>query len=410
MNKTIRIGIQIEKSRAHGRALLEGIAEYAQEHPEWRLDILENDWLENPDYMNKYDGYIVRVMDDKTAQALIKTKKPVIDTYGRYNDTPFSTIRLDDYAIAKLAAAYLKEHRFTDLAYCGFPSLRFSDARGEAFEKEIEKAGQSHILHVYNGAARIKDIFFRNERTDHIPDAVPLRRWARSLPKGTAVFCCNDIRALQFLRICETAGISVPDDLAVLGVDNDTLLCTFASPSLSSIDTRSSELGRRAAEILHRKLINPEEKIETVLHPPRRVIERRSSETYRFSTPWLSDALIYIKRHLSEGISANDVITHLGYSHTAVNKAFRTELGTSLQEEIIRTRLKLACKLLRETSKTAAEISNVCGYPNAQYFSRSFAAAFRMPPDAWRKNAIENHQWSPPKLLLTGVRRSHRRS
>jgi LacI family transcriptional regulator len=142
--------------------------------------------------------------------------------------------------------------------------------------------------------------------------------------------------------------------------------------------------------MLQRRLANPKEKMETLLHPPLRVIERRSSETYHFSTPWLSDALIYIKRHLSEGISAHDVITHLGYSHTAVNKAFRAELGTSLQEEIIRTRLKLACKLLKETSKTAAEISSICGYPNAQYFSRAFSTAFQAPPEAWRKKESIN--------------------
>ena len=322
----------------------------------------------------------------KTAQALIKMKKPVIDTYGRYNDAPFSTIRLDDNAIAKLAASYLKEHRFTDFAYCGFPSLRFSDARGEAFRKAVENGSPENSLAVYDGEESITDMFFRNERTDHIHDAAPLRRWAKSLPKSTAVFCCNDIRALQFLRICETAGISIPDDLAVLGVDNDTLLCSFASPSLSSIDTRPFDLGRQAAEMLQQRLTNPKGKIETRLHPPHRVIERCSSEKYRFATPWLSDALIYIKRHLAEGISAKDVISHLGYSHTAVNNAFRTELGTSLQEQIIKTRLNAACKLLRETSKTAAEIASLCGYPNAQYFSRSFVAAFKVPPDSWRKN------------------------
>jgi LacI family transcriptional regulator len=385
MEKTLHIGIQIEKTRAHGRALLEGIAEYANEHPEWRLDIIEQNWRKNPESLDAYDGYIMRVMDDASAEYLINTKKPVIDTYGRYDDGPFSTIRLDDNAIAELAASYLGGHRFTNFAYCGFPSLRFSDARGEAFRKAVENGSPENSLAVYDGEESITDMFFRNERTDRIPDASSLRRWAKSLPKATAVFCCNDIRALQFLRVCESAGIRVPDDLVVLGVDNDTLLCTFAAPSLSSIATLPARQGRRAAEMLHARLSDPAAKIETVLHPPHGVIERRSTEQYHFSTPWLSGALIYIKRHLARGIGANDVIKHLGYSHTAINKAFRSELGRSLQEEIIRCRLDTACELLRKTRKTAAEISAVCGYPNAQYFSRSFSAAFRMPPDAWRK-------------------------
>lgn len=385
MDSTLHIGIQIEKTRAHGRALLEGIAQYAQEHPEWRLDIIEPNWLKNPGSLDAYDGYIMRVMDDASADFLINTNKPVIDTYGRYDDGPFSTIRLDDDAIAELAASYLSEHRFTNFAYCGFPALRFSNARGEAFKNALEKISPEKNLTIYDGKESITDVFFRNERTDRIQDAASLRRWAKSLPKATAVFCCNDIRALQFLRVCETSGIKVPDDLVVLGVDNDTLLCTFASPSLSSIATLPTEQGRRAAEMLYRRLTDPTAKIETVLHPPHAVIERRSTEQYHFSTPWLSDALIYIKRHLAHGISASDVIKHLGYSHTAINKAFRSELGRSLQEQIIYNRMETACELLRKTSKTAAEISAACGYPNAQYFSRSFSAAFKMPPDAWRK-------------------------
>lgn len=387
MDTIFHIGVQIEKSRAHGRALLEGIAKYAQEHPELRLSILEKDWLKKPGILNSYDGYIARVMDDATADALIKTGKPVIDTYGRYNDTPFSTIRLDDNAISRLAAAYLKEHRFRNFAYCGFPSLRFSDERGMAFQRAVENDVDTADFSAYDGAVLIKDIFFRDERTDRIPDAPALSRWAKSLPKGTAVFCCNDIRALQFLRVCESAGISVPDDLAVLGVDNDTLLCTFATPSLSSIDTHPRDLGRNAAEMLFIRLNNPGTPVETILHPPHHVVERHSSETYRFRTPWLSDALIYIKRNLARGICAADVIAHLGYSHTAINKAFKAELGTTLHEEIISCRLKLACSLLRKSDRTAAEISLLCGYPNAQHFSRAFSAVFHLPPDAWRKKA-----------------------
>jgi LacI family transcriptional regulator len=386
MKTTVQIGIQIEKSRAHGRALLEGIAEYAQEHPEWRLYLLENDWIDNSDYLNKYDGYIVRVMDDKTAQALVKTKKPVIDTYGRYDDAPFSTIRLDDNAIARLAATYLKEHRFSNFAYCGFPSLRFSDARGEAFKNEIEGDPQVRSLYLYNGAANIKDIFFRNERTDHIPDAVPLRRWAKSLPKATAVFCCNDIRALQFLRVCETVGISVPDDLSVLGVDNDKVLCTFSNPPLSSIDTNPFALGQKAAAMLAGLMSKPKAKIpHATLHGYCKVVERTSTEFFPTKTPWLSNALVFIRRHLNDGISAKDVIAHLGYSHTTVSKVFRNEIGSSIQQEIIRLRFEQACRLLKETTRTAADIAAECGYPSAQYFAHLFSAKFHMTPDVWRR-------------------------
>lgn len=385
MKPTIRIALQIERSRAHGRALLEGIADYALRRPEWRLDMLEPDLLRHPDTLSVYDGFIVRVMDEATAALLVPTGKPVIDTYGRLDATPFPTIRLDDAAIAEQAAATLGEHRFTRFAYCGFPGLRFSDARGAAFADAI--AARGGVCSAYDGDVKTADTFFRNERTDRVPDAAALRHWVKSLPRATAVFCCNDIRAFQLLRVCESAGIDVPGDLAVLGVDNDTLLCTFANPSLSSIDTNPTELGRRAAEMLDRRLRDPEGPPETVLHPPHRVVERRSTEIYPFRTPWLSDALIYINRHLADGVSAADVIAYLGYSHTTVNKAFRAELGVSVQEEILRRRLALARRLLRTGNLTSVAVAAACGYPNAQYFSRAFAAATGLPPDTWRAAA-----------------------
>ena len=102
-------------------------------------------------------------------------------------------------------------------------------------------------------------------------------------------------------------------------------------------------------------------------------------------TPWLSDALVYIRRHLGEGISADDVIARLGYSHTTVGKAFRAELGLSIQQEIIRQRRERACRLLRETNRTAADIAAECGYPSAQYFAHIFAEHFGITPDVWRK-------------------------
>ena len=121
------------------------------------------------------------------------------------------------------------------------------------------------------------------------------------------------------------------------------------------------------------------------LHKPRRVVERTSTAFFPTQTPWLSDALVYIRRHLGDGISATDVIARLGYSHTTVGKAFRDELGTSVQQEIIRQRRERACRLLKETSRTAADIAVECGYPSAQYFAPKFAEHFGITPDVWRR-------------------------
>ena len=384
-NMAIRIGLQIEKSREHGRALLSGLAEFALSCPDWRFDLLDPDDLLDTRAIDACDGLVVRVMDDRTAAMLLKSGKPVVDTYGRVDRSPFDTIRLDDDAIAQMAAACFAEHRFEQCAFCGFAGPRFSAARGEAFAAAVRRSGRFCFTYAGKESSPLADTFFRNERTDQIPDARELSGWIASLPKPIAVFCCNDIRAFQLLRICESANVKVPDEVAVLGVDNDVLLCTFTRPPLSSIDTDPAALGRRAGEMLAARLEGAVRTPHVVLHPPRRVIERASTEVFPFSTPWLSDAMVYIRRNLAKGISAKDVIARLGYSHTAVNNAFRAELGTSVHQEILRQRLDLAKRLLRETEIPSAKIAVDVGFLNAQYFSRAFSAAFGTTPDAWRR-------------------------
>ena len=387
MKKVFRIGLQIEKSRAHGRALIQGIADYALGHADWQLELLEPQQLCGDASVAAFDGLIVRIMDDATERRLVASGCCCIDTYGRRDQVAVDTFRLDDRAIAQMAGDYLLEHRYVNLAYCGFPGLRFSNRRGEEFAQVAARQGAR--VSSYRGSGRLRDTFFRNESLSAPADAGDLRRWLRSLAKPVAVFCCNDLRALQLLELCRRERLDVPHEVAVLGVDNDLLLCTFTQPSLSSIDTDPFALGRRIAERLDRRLSHPANRRppqpRPSLHAPRCVCERASSAAYSFATPWVSDALTYIHRHLHQGISAADVIRHVGYSHTTVQKVFSREVGRSVQQEIIRLRLARACRLLKETDRPAHRIAADCGYPNAQYFANFFMSRMKQTPDAWRK-------------------------
>lgn len=385
MRKETIIAIQVETNRAHGRSMIEGIADYALLNTDWRLESIDPKNLANIANIKRFSGFIVRVMDDATAKELIKTKKPVIDTYGKSDAGKIPFIRLDDRAISECAAKFFNEHKFTHYAFCGFPGLRFSEARGKAFKKAVADFGKSCIM--YDGGGKVlEETSVRDERMDVCSDYTALSRWAKSLPKPISVFCCNDMRAFHFLKACNEAKIKVPQEVSVLGVDNDKVLCTFSNPPLSSIDTNSFALGQNAAKALDLMLSNTSCLAPmATLHKPAGVVERTSTDFYPTQTPWLSDALVYIRRHIGDGISANDVITHLGYSHTTVGKVFRRELGLSVQQEIIRYRRELACRLLIDTSLTAAEIADKCGYPSPQYFAHMFAAHFNTTPEKWRR-------------------------
>ena len=385
-----RIALQIEKNRAHGRALLEGIADYALEQADWRLELVDPEVLQDVSSVRRFDGLIVRVMDDATTDVLRKSRRPVVDTYGRRDDNPLPSIRLDDAAIAEVAFTCFAEHHYHAFAYCGFPGVRFSDARGKAFRALAEKSGAA--VSTYDGKGPVTDKFFRDEKTD-VPDAATLAFWLKTLPKPVALFCCNDLRAVQVMKICSDLGLNVPKDIAILGVDNDVLLCTFTNPSLSSVMTDPFSLGRRAAEMLDEQMRSVGRKGKgadvgcgtSCLWTPKKVVERMSTDAYPFKTPWLGDAVRYIRRNFAKGVTAKDVDAFIGYSHPKVNQVFNEELGHTVKKEIMLQRTRAACSLLRETDCSIGEIAMRCGYQRVQYFVSSFAEEFKMTPEAWRK-------------------------
>ena len=383
-----RVALQIEKNRAHGRALLEGIADYALQNTDWRLELVDPEQLSDISCVRKFDGLIVRVMDDATADVLIRSRKPVVDTYGRVDENPIPSIRLDDAKMAEMAFKYFVEHHHRSFAYCGFPGVRFSDARGAAFKACAEAVGARALL--YRAERPVTDRFFRNEKTD-VLDVSALAAWLESLPKPVAIFCCNDLRAVQVMNICSDLGLNVPKDIAVLGVDNDVLLCTFTNPSLSSILTDPFAIGRRAAEMLDGQMRQRRRSGVSAsggtpcLWAPKKVVERLSTDAYPFRTPWLVEAVRYIRRNFEKGVTANDVVSFVGYSHPKVNKVFNEELGHTIKREIQLQRTRLACALLRETNYSVGEIAVRCGYQRATYFVSSFAEEFRLTPEAWRK-------------------------
>lgn len=388
------IAVQVEKNRAHGRTMLEGIADYALAKTDWRLELVEPELLQDVSAVRKFDGLIVRVMDDVTADVLGRSRRPVIDTYGRIDDNPLPSIRLDDATIAEMVFACFSEHHYRAFAYCGFPGVRFSDARGKAFEACGEKAGCP--VWAYGKKVPVTDMFFRDEKTG-VPDTGSLAAWLKGLPKPIAIFCCNDLRAVQVMKVCVNLGFDVPKDIAVIGVDNDILLCTFTNPSLSSVFTDPFSLGRQAAEMLDErmKLMRKGEKgvyaasYVPFLWKPKKVVERMSTDAYPFKAEWLGDAVRYIRRNLATGVTANDVYAFVGYSHPKINQAFNEELGHTVKKEILLQRTRLACSLLRETNCSIGEIAMRCGYQRVQYFVSSFSEVFGSTPEAWRRRCFQ---------------------
>lgn len=335
-----------------------------------------------------FDGFISRVPDAATAAALRRTGRPVADLTCEENshDWFLRGVRQDNAAIGRLAARHLTDHRFTAFAFCGYDGRRFSDERAGAFRRALGECGFNTITYdCPRSASRDFDnATAGRERLMSAPDAPRLARWLKSLPKPIAVFCANDLRAFQVIRACADQGIDVPNEIAVLGTDNDTLICNFVTPSLSSIDPNAFALGVAAAECLARALEKRPQPRHDKLIPPCDLVTRASTEVYPVSPPWLSDALVFIRRNLSRHLSAADVYAAVSRSHTRVDAAFRSKLKTTVQQEIRTAALTEATRLLKTSDLSIAEIAHRTGFRSPQYFSNVFSAAFGHPPSTLR--------------------------
>ena len=188
------------------------------------------------------------------------------------------------------------------------------------------------------------------------------------------------------MQACRTAGAAVPQEVAVLGVDNDTLICNFTTPSISSIDPDAFALGQAAAEYLDRRLDGDATDSAPQMIGPKELVVRGSTDTFPVDPPWLAEALMFLRRNIGRHITASDVYAHVGLSHTCVNSMFRAKLGSTVQKTIRKTALAEAQRMLSTTDLPVAEIARRSGFASHQYFCRVFTHEFGASPSARRKN------------------------
>ena len=382
-----RIGLIIERHWHYGRRLCEGVAAYSRETGSLALEFPAWDALDSPrDLRRRYDGFIARVWDNPIATALRKARRPTIDVYGGAPNRAFVLVDQNARKIAQLAARHFLEHRFTRFAFCGYANQRFSVLLRKAFVHALK-------LNRFDCAVFEDRDFSSEQFADKIVghedftfrlSPHELLAWVRSLEKPVAVFCAHDLVALDLVQTCRKAGIAVPGDVAVLGVDNDPLVCDFANPTISSVDPDPFAIGYAAARTLDDWLDDPAKRPSDVLLAPEGLVERASTQVYPTNVPWLSDALVWIRRNAARGVNASDLFAYLKRSHTLVERVFRKELGTSVRKEISSVRIEEAKRLLETSSLSLAEVGERAGFASAAYFTSTFRLATGRTPGEWR--------------------------
>ena len=192
--------------------------------------------------------------------------------------------------------------------------------------------------------------------------------------------------------LCKSLGLAIPDDIAILGVDDDPVYCMFSTPRLSSIDPDATAIGRTAFLTLLQMMTTARKASSApqLTIPPRGIVERESTNIYPNAPRWFADAVSFIHRNAVKGISASDVFKHIGFSRTLVEQVFRKNSSSSVQKMIAKTRLNEAKRLLDTTSLPVKEVASLSGFSTLEYLSRAFAAETGLSPSAWRERNIRH--------------------
>lgn len=381
----------VDTSRSYGRGLVRGVARYNQEHGRWSiyfkphaLDAPPPSWLDE----SRADGILARIGDRRMAQAIAKVGVPAVDLRGVVPGLGIPFVGVDHAAVARLAAEHLLERGFKEFAFCGLargihPHM---DELGDHFAAEIRRAGfATHAFSARPGPRRGEAWERQQNRADQWGDQRRLGRWIQSLPRPVAVLACHDDRALQVLDACRRVGVLVPEQAAVISVDNDPYLCELAVPPLSSIDDNPQEIGYQAAALLDRLMDGEPAPTEPIRIAPRGVVTRRSTDVLAIEQQHVARALRLIHEHAAEGILPRDVVGQIPISRTGLAKQFKQVLGRTMGQELTRVRVERVRELLRSTELPIKQVARRAGFHQVEYMTRVFRRLTGQTPAGYRR-------------------------
>jgi len=389
MRKTRHILVALRLAYSSNREFLSGIARYRRRNPQWHVTVADGFTDFSPAMIEDiassgYDGIItIRPHTAKAETALTRSTLPLVvlgseagDLSGRTQNVAF--IRGDDLGIGKCAARhFLSLGAFSSFAVIGLSQdVSWSKIRTKGFCDELRQHGHTVFTLKPDHPEGSSD------------DRRSLSNFLATLPKPAAVFATYDNRAINVLETCEAVHLKIPKDIQVIGVDDDTVLCDFSTPTLTSISPGQQRKGELAAEKLERMIHKPLSVPSVVIHSEMKIVERETTAPVSSAKHLVERALRHIAANACSGIRARDVVAHLGVSRALIDRRMRECRDTSLAAEINRVRLDEIKRKLTGTKLSVSAICSSCGFSTPQYAMRLFKRTTGMTAAAWRKRNV----------------------
>jgi LacI family transcriptional regulator len=374
-----RIGLAVDAVASYGRGVIRGIMTYCRSNPRWMITV-EPLWSFGtlPDIREwEVDGLIVQTFSREFENCVLELGTPAtnVSNFCQGADN-LPTVLPDDAAVGAMGAEYLLSLGFSRLGYCWPGNTTYGALRLAAFRDTAAQAG----VEVVECNVTEKD----------------LGSWLAAIRKPIGIMGCNDDWAHRALNLCGRQGIRVPDDVAILGVDNDELFNTLVTPSLSSIAVPAEEIGFQAAAMLERILSGESLDQRVRLLPPLRVVPRESTDVLNVGDPDIVTAIRFIRENAGLPLQVDEVVDAVPLSRRSLERRFRQVLGHSISAEITKAHIERAKLLLNTTDLPMSQIAVSCGLVSSTRLGILFRSATGESPTEYRKRA--GHSSKPRKV------------
>ncbi len=368
---------------AHQEVFINGVLRYASDHARnWTyITAPESLALSVLDLRGwRGDGIIAALNTPAEAACVKEFKIPVVNISGTLPKTRVPRVSLDNALVGRQAAEHLIERGFREFAYYGLRNVAYSAVRQVAFESRLQAAGFTCVSLLMPPTYRAKEHYWRDQQRK-------LVQWLETLTKPIGLFAVTDYRARQVIDACRQMSVRVPQQVAVVGVDNEEVICAHVQPQLSSVARNNPQEGYHAAAMLDKLLQGKAVEAMEEMIPPLGVVARESTETVAFKDPRLCEAIDYLNKHVEDPIGVQELASHVGVSRRWMEYAFRDALGESPYQYIRRRRLKMAQHMLEEEPATKIyQVASRTGFSSAKQLSMAFCQEFGCSPREYQRS------------------------
>jgi LacI family transcriptional regulator len=379
MSKKAHVALIVETSIHYGRQVLRGVTRYLQAHQTWSVFLEQRElWSSPPGWLRtwKGDGVICRKTTPQMATAFKKAGVPLVDLNDRSSTIIAPRIESDHFAMGVLAADHLIERGFTNLAFCGFTDQAWSMSREEGFTARVHERGHTCVAW-HSPWTGPRAMAWESEQE-------LIAKWLRTLARPTGIFACSDMRGQHVLDACQRIDLAVPEEVAVVGVDDDAVLCNLCHPPLSSVVPNAERVGYEAAALLDRLMSGGKAPSERMLIAPVGVTTRQSTDVLAIEDPAVAAVVRFIRERACHGCSMKDVERYSPLSRSLLERRFRRYLGRSPQAEMRAVQLKRVKHLLANSELSLERIAALAGYSHSEYMSVVFKRDTGQTPGQYR--------------------------